>query len=97
MIAGHAEAIEVSLPMLKAGVRSVRYPACERSIPLRSHETGRRPIKDELDAIDVQVPTVPVIQNVSIRPEKNKNVAVIRTQLIRQTFSPIRWNDSPQL
>ena len=47
VIAGHAEAIEVSLPMLKeAGAKRALILACECSIPLRSYETGRRPIKD---------------------------------------------------
>ena len=90
VIAGHAEAIEVSLPMLKeAGAkRALSLPV---SAPF--HCALMRPAADrlkvELDAIDVQVPTIPLIQNVSIRPETE--VAVIRTQLIRQTFSPVRW------
>lgn len=93
VIAGHAEAIEISLPMLKeAGAkRALSLPV---SAPF--HCALMKPAADRLklvlDAIEVQVPTVPVIQNVSIRPETD--VAVIRTQLIRQTFSPVRWTQT---
>ena len=93
VIAGHAEAVEVSLPMLKEA-------GAKRALPLPVsapfHCALMKPAADrlkmELDAIDIQAPTVPIIQNVSIRPETN--VAVIRTQLIRQTFSPVRWNQT---
>mgnify|MGYP001313113931 FL=1 len=93
VIAGHAEAVEVSLPMLKEA-------GAKRALPLPVsapfHCALMKPAADrlkmELDAIDIQAPTVPIIQNVSIRPETN--VAVIRTQLIRQTFSPVRWTQT---
>lgn len=90
VIAGHAEAIEVSLPIFKeAGAkRALSLPV---SAPF--HCALMKPAADRLklvlDAIDVQVPIAPVIQNVSIQPETD--VAVIRSQLIRQTFSPVRW------
>ena len=93
VIAGHAEAVEVSLPMLKEA-------GAKRALPLPVsapfHCALMKPAADrlkiELDSIDIQAPTVPIIQNVSIRPETN--VAVIRTQLIRQTFSPVRWTQT---
>ena len=49
-------------------------------------------LQENLDAIDVKAPSVPVIQNVSIRPESD--VFVIRAQLIKQTFSPVRWTQT---
>jgi [acyl-carrier-protein] S-malonyltransferase len=90
VIAGHAEAIEVSLPMLKeAGAKRALILPVSAPFHCALMKPAADRLKLELDAIDVQMPTIPVIQNVSIRPETD--VAVIRTQLIRQTFSPVRW------
>ena len=49
-------------------------------------------LQEKLDAIDVKEPSVPVIQNVSIQPESD--VSLIREQLIKQTFSPVRWTQT---
>ena len=93
VIAGHSEAIEVSLPMLKeAGAKRALSLPVSAPFHCALMKPAAERLKMELDAIDIQMPTVPVIQNVSIRPEMN--VAVIRTQLIRQTFSPVRWTET---
>ncbi len=93
VIAGHAEAVEVSLPMLKeAGAKRALSLPVSAPFHCALMKPAAERLKMELDAIDIQVPTVPVIQNVSIRPETN--VAVIRSQLIRQTFSPVRWTQT---
>ena len=90
VIAGHAEAVEVSLPMLKeAGAKRALILPVSAPFHCALMKPAADRLKSELDAIDVQMPTVPVIQNVSILPETD--VAVIRTQLIKQTFSPVRW------
>ena len=49
-------------------------------------------LQEKLDAIDVKAPVVPVIQNVSVQPESD--VSLIRAQLIKQTFSPVRWTQT---
>ena len=96
VIAGHAEAVEVSLPMLKeAGAKRALSLPVSAPFHCALMKPAADRLKMELDAIDIQVPTVPVIQNVSVRPETN--VAVIRTQLIRQTFSPVRIRQSAAL
>ena len=93
VIAGHAEAVEVSLPMLKeAGAKRALSLPVSAPFHCALMKPAADRLKMELDAIDIQAPTVPIIQNVSIRPETN--VAVIRTQLIRQTFSPVRWTQT---
>ena len=93
VIAGHAEAVEVSLPMLKeAGAKRALSLPVSAPFHCALMKPAAERLKMELDAIDIQVPTVPVIQNVSIQPETN--VAVIRSQLIRQTFSPVRWTQT---
>jgi (acyl-carrier-protein) S-malonyltransferase len=45
-----------------------------------------------LESTDIQVPTVPVIQNVSLKPETDPDV--IRAQLVQQTYSPVRWTQT---
>ena len=78
VIAGHAEAVEVSLPMLKeAGAKRALSLPVSAPFHCALMKPAADRLKMELDAIDIQEPTVPVIQNVSIRPETN--VAVIRT------------------
>ena len=85
VIAGHAEAVEVSLPMLKeAGAKRALSLPVSAPFHCALMKPAADRLKMELDAIDIQAPTVPVIQNVSIRPETN--VAVIRTQLISKHF-----------
>ena len=93
VIAGHAEAVEASLPVLKEA-------GAKRALPLPVsapfHCALMKPaadrLQEKLDEIDVREPSVPVIQNVSIHPESD--VSLIREQLIKQTFSPVRWTQT---
>ena len=93
VIAGHAEAVEASLPVLKEA-------GAKRALPLPVsapfHCALMKPaadrLQEKLDVIDVKEPSVPVIQNVSIQPESD--VSLIREQLIKQTFSPVRWTQT---
>ncbi|MBU25468.1 MAG: [acyl-carrier-protein] S-malonyltransferase [Gammaproteobacteria bacterium] len=93
VIAGHVQAVEASLPMLKeAGAKRALPLPVSAPFHCALMKPAAERLQVELDAIDVQAPTVPVIQNVSIQPEIE--VSVIRTQLTRQTFSPIRWTQT---
>jgi [acyl-carrier-protein] S-malonyltransferase len=93
VIAGHASGIEAVLPKLKAAgaKRALRLPV---SAPF--HCALMRPaaeqLSERLDATEIQPPSVPVVQNVSLKPESDP--AVIRTQLIQQTYSPVRWTQT---
>lgn len=93
VIAGHATGVEAVLPKLKeAGAkRALRLPV---SAPF--HCALMRPaaeqLSDVLGSMDIQAPSVPVIQNVSLEPESDPSV--IRTQLIQQTYSPVRWTQT---
>ena len=95
VIAGHADAVEASLPVLKEA-------GAKRALPLLVsapfHCVLMKPaaerLQEKLDTIDVKVPSVPVIQNVSIQPESD--VSLIREQLVKQTFSPVRWTQTVQ-
>ncbi|MGA1206566.1 MAG: ACP S-malonyltransferase [Litorivicinaceae bacterium] len=92
VIAGHAEAVEAALPGLKAA-------GAKRALPLPVsapfHCALMRPAAEQLASVlaDVsfQTPVVPVVQNVSLRPETDPDV--IRAQLVTQTYSPVRWTD----
>ena len=93
VIAGHATGVEAVLPKLKeAGAkRALRLPV---SAPF--HCALMRPAAEQLSEVlgsmDIQAPSVPVIQNVSLKPESDPSV--IRTQLIQQTYSPVRWTQT---
>ncbi len=93
VIAGHADAIEASLPMLKeAGAKRALPLPVSAPFHCALMKPAAERLQTELDAIDVKVPSVPVIQNVSIEPESD--ISVIRAQLIQQTFSPVRWTQT---
>lgn len=93
VIAGHATGVEAVLPKLKeAGAkRALRLPV---SAPF--HCALMRPAAEQLSEVlgsmDIQAPSVPVIQNVSLKSESDPSV--IRTQLIQQTYSPVRWTQT---
>lgn len=93
VIAGHATGVEAVLPRLKeAGAkRALRLPV---SAPF--HCALMRPAAEQLsgvlESMDIQAPTVPVIQNVSLKPETDPDV--IRAQLVQQTYSPVRWTQT---
>jgi [acyl-carrier-protein] S-malonyltransferase len=93
VIAGHAEAIELSLPLLKeAGAKRALPLPVSAPFHCALMKPAAERLQENLDAIDVKAPSVPVIQNVSMRPESD--VCVIRAQLIKQTFSPVRWTQT---
>ena len=95
VIAGHADAVEVSLPVLKeAGAKRALPLLVSAPFHCALMEPAAERLQEKLDAIDVKVPSVPVIQNVSIQPESD--VSLIREQLIKQTFSPVRWTQTVQ-
>lgn len=95
VIAGHADAIESALPVLKEA-------GAKRALPLPVsapfHCALMRPaaeqLAERLNAVSIHVPAYPVIQNVSMHPETDP--AVIRQQLIQQTYSPVRWTQTVQ-
>ena len=84
VIAGHAEAVEASLPVLKEAERSARYhylSALHFIVRLWSQRLSAcRKSSMQLMSKDA----VPVIQNVSIQPESD--VSLIREQLIKKHF-----------
>lgn len=95
VIAGHADAVEASLPVLKeAGAKRALPLPVSAPFHCALMEPAAERLQEKLDVIDVKVPSVPVIQNVSIQPESD--VSLIREQLVKQTFSPVRWTQTVQ-
>jgi [acyl-carrier-protein] S-malonyltransferase len=93
VIAGHARAIDASLPRLKdAGAKRVLPLPVSAPFHCALMKPAAERLQEELNAIAVQAPSIPVIQNVGIAPETD--VQVIREQLIAQTFSPVRWTQT---
>lgn len=92
VIAGHAQAIGASLPRLKdAGAKRALPLPVSAPFHCALMKPAAERLQEKLNAIAVQAPSIPVIQNVSIAPETD--VQVIREQLIAQTFSPVRWTE----
>ena len=95
VIAGHVEAVEACLPLMKeAGAKRALTLPVSAPFHCALMEPAAEHLHEKLDMIEVQIPSVPVIQNVSMKPESD--VVVIREQLIKQTFSPVRWTQTVQ-
>ena len=93
VIAGHADAVEASLPVLKeAGAKRALPLPVSAPFHCALMQPAAERLQEKLDEIVVKEPSVPVIQNVSIQPESD--VSLIREQLIKQTFSPVRWTQT---
>ena len=95
VIAGHVEAVEACLPLMKeAGAKRALTLPVSAPFHCALMEPAAERLHEKIDMIEVQIPSVPVIQNVSMKPESD--VVVIREQLIKQTFSPVRWTQTVQ-
>lgn len=95
VIAGNVEAVEACLPLMKeAGAKRALTLPVSAPFHCALMEPAAERLHEKLDMIEVQIPSVPVIQNVSMKPESD--VVVIREQLIKQTFSPVRWTQTVQ-
>jgi [acyl-carrier-protein] S-malonyltransferase len=95
VISGEKSKITRSVELAKAR-------GAKRAIPLqvagayhsRLMETGRIKVARELEGLAMQMPSVPVVSNVSARA--GGSVAEIKDLLTRQVTSSVRWSDSMQ-
>lgn len=93
VIAGNKEAVERAMVLCKeAGAkRALPLPV---SVP--SHCALMKPAADklaeQLNAIEVSAPTVPVINNVDVAAESDPEQ--IKQALIKQLYSPVRWTET---
>lgn len=96
VIAGNTEAVERAMELCKeAGAK--RALALNVSVP--SHcalmQAASELLQDELDKVEFNVATIPVVQNVTA--EINTDPEQIKKNLIKQLYAPVLWVDSVQL
>jgi [acyl-carrier-protein] S-malonyltransferase len=95
VIAGHATAVKrVMLACREAGARR----AIPLSVSVSSHCSLMRPVAmqlaDQLAGLKLQLPTIPVIQNVIARAPAN--TAELFESLVSQLHQPVQWTRSIQ-
>jgi len=95
VIAGHKEAVDRASALCKeAGAKR----ALPLAVSVPSHCSLMTPAADKLAAqlelIDVQVPTLKVVNNVDVAIADSP--AAIKDALKRQLFSPVRWSETVQ-
>lgn len=95
VIGGHKIAVERALVLAKeAGAKLAKLLPV--SVP--SHCVLMKPAAERLNKllgeISIQVPTIPVLNNVDVKIYDNANA--IRDGLTRQLFMPVRWVESVQ-
>ncbi|MDH2926519.1 ACP S-malonyltransferase [Lonepinella koalarum] len=93
VIAGTKAAVERAATACKeAGAK--RALALAVSVP--SHCALMKPAADQLavslESITLKIPTTPVINNVDVKTESESSE--IRTALVRQLYSPVRWTET---
>ncbi|QIC86609.1 ACP S-malonyltransferase [Serratia liquefaciens] len=96
VIAGNKEAVE------RAGA-ACKAAGAKRALPLPvsvpSHCALMKPAADKLAValqdITFSAPQVPVVNNVDVRAESDPEA--IRSALVRQLYSPVRWTESVEL
>jgi [acyl-carrier-protein] S-malonyltransferase len=90
VIAGSKAGVEQAIVALKAlgAKRALTLPV---SAPFHSSlmKPAAERLKDRLAAVDVAVPTIPVVNNVDVLCETDPQR--IRDALYRQAFAPVRW------
>lgn len=92
VISGHKEAVNrVNYLCKKAGAKYI----CVLPISVPSHCLLMKPIvkkfREELEKIVIRVPNIPIINNTDVCITKEPRV--IRDALVRQLYTPVRWNE----
>ncbi|MDO5652214.1 MAG: ACP S-malonyltransferase [Moraxella sp.] len=93
VIAGNKDAVERAAALCKeAGAKR----ALPLAVSVPSHCALMKPAADQLavalESITFKQPTVAVINNVDVKQEKDADD--IRSALVRQLYSPVRWTES---
>ena len=93
VIAGSKNAVERAAAACKeAGAKR----ALPLSVSVPSHCALMKPAADQLavslESVAVKAPSIAVINNVDVKTENDANA--IRTALVRQLYSPVRWTET---
>lgn len=95
VIAGEKAAVDYANEQMKAAGAKRALPL---SVSVPSHCALMKGAAEKLgallQAIDVQVPAIPVIHNTDV--ETHANADAIREALVKQLYSPVRWVESVQ-
>lgn len=92
VISGHKQAVyEVNMLCKNEGAKYIAV----LPISVASHCNLMKPITEkfqkELEKLIISVPNIPIINNTDIRIETEPKA--IRTALVRQLYTPVRWKD----
>ncbi len=95
VIAGHKQAVERGVVLAKEkGAKIAKLLPV--SVP--SHcllmEPAAKQLERELESISISTPNIPVIQNADLK--EHKHADDIRTALVKQLYSPVRWIETMQ-
>ncbi|MDG2947098.1 ACP S-malonyltransferase [Bisgaard Taxon 10/6] len=93
VIAGSKDAVERAAAACKeAGAKR----ALPLSVSVPSHCALMKPAADQLavslESVAIKVPSIAVINNVDVKTENGADA--IRTALVRQLYSPVRWTET---
>ncbi|MGP1358703.1 ACP S-malonyltransferase [Roseicyclus sp.] len=93
VVSGHAEAVlrAVELAKAKGAKRAVPLPV---SAPFHCAlmQPAAEAMAAALEAVDLRAPSVPLVANVTARPESGPDI--IRRQLVEQVTGRVRWRES---
>jgi len=95
VIAGHASAVARAMEAAKAlgAKRAVLLPVSAPFHCSLMKPAGAR-LGDKLATTTLREPAIPVLHNVDVQPHRNADE--IRTALVAQTYSPVRWIETIQ-
>lgn len=90
VIAGAKAAVDAALPIMEEAGASRVVPL---AVSVPSHCTLMKPAADalaeKLTSMDVQIPSVPVLHNVSV--ESYDSADAIKEALVQQLYKPVQW------
>ena len=93
VLAGHREALERAIPLLRAkGARRMVPLAVSGAFHTELMCWAREGLAQALDSVEVRPARVPVIANTTARPISEPEE--IRQELLNQLENPVRWTDS---
>lgn len=95
VVAGHKAAVDRAVAEGKAhGARMVKPLAVSVPSHCALMTEAAENFAETLKSVELKVPAVPVIHNVTAKPETD--LAAIQQALLQQLYSPVRWVESMQ-
>ncbi|WP_455206318.1 ACP S-malonyltransferase [Kaarinaea lacus] len=95
VIAGNAAAVDRAIELCKeAGAKRAVKLAVSAPSHCQLMEPAAERLMEQLQSIDIQAPTIPVLNNVDVASEVNPDK--IRYALKRQLCNPVRWVETIQ-